>query len=172
MQLVAQKCEVWQDIWGSVSGLDTTFMKVSSCPVVDHTITGVHFAAVFWQDMYHSGRNPDFAKGVIHCNWLASIQGCKRFASFVCLWLGGIRVGINLFTNLEGCWVSVVNSCGNGGPNLVLVQELSRWWELGVNGCSLECQRVSCRSVPMYLAHWSACFTDLTHAFANSFNCG
>ena len=35
-------------------------------------------------------------------------------------------MGINSFMNLEGCWVSVVNSGRNGGPNLALVQELSR----------------------------------------------
>ena len=35
-------------------------------------------------------------------------------------------MGINLFMNLEGCWVSVANSGRNGGPNLALVQELSR----------------------------------------------
>ena len=101
-------------------------MKVSSHAAVDHTITGPHLVAVFWHDMYRSGRNPDLAEGVIHCQWLASIQGCKRSAAFVCLQLGGIGAGINLFTNLEGCWISVVNSGRNGGPNLALVQELSR----------------------------------------------
>ena len=35
-------------------------------------------------------------------------------------------MGINSFTNLDGCWISVANSARNGGPNLVLVQELSR----------------------------------------------
>ena len=75
----------WCDSWGSVSGFDTAFMKMLSCAVVDHAITGVHLVAVFWQDTYHSGRNPDLMEGVIHCNGLAGIQGCKRFASFVCL---------------------------------------------------------------------------------------
>ena len=60
-------------------------MKVSSHAAVDHAITGAHLVAVFWQDMYHSGRDPDLVEGVVHCNRLASIQGCKRFASFVCL---------------------------------------------------------------------------------------
>ena len=35
-------------------------------------------------------------------------------------------MGINLFMNLEGCQVGVVDSGRNGGPNLTLVQELSR----------------------------------------------
>ena len=35
-------------------------------------------------------------------------------------------MGINLLTNLESCQVSVANSGRNGGPNLALVQELSR----------------------------------------------
>ena len=73
------------DRWGSVSGLDIVFMKVSSCMVVDHAITGAHLVAVFWQDTYNSGRDPELMEGVIHHNRLAGIQGCKRFASFVCL---------------------------------------------------------------------------------------
>ena len=117
----------WCDIWGSVSGLDTAFTKVPSCAAVDHAITGVHLVAVFQQDTYHSGRDPDLMEGVIHQNGLAGIKGSKGFAVFVCLWLGGIRVGINLFRNLEGCQVIVADSGRNGGPNLALVQELS-WW--------------------------------------------
>ena len=61
------------------------FMKVLSCVEVDHAITGVHLVAVFQHDRYHSGRNPDLAEGVINHSWLTSIQGCKGFASFVCL---------------------------------------------------------------------------------------
>ena len=61
------------------------FTKVSSHVAVDHAIAGAHLIAVFWQDMYHSGRDPDLMEGVIHCNGLVSIQGCKGFASFVCL---------------------------------------------------------------------------------------
>ena len=102
---------------------------------VDHAITGVHLVTVFWQDTYHSGRDPDLMEGVRHCNRLASIQGCKGFALFACLCLGGIGVDINLFMNLEGCQVGVVNSGRNGSPNLVLVQEL------GINGCGSEYQK-------------------------------
>ena len=61
------------------------FTKVSSCAPVDHTITGAHLIVVFQQDTYHSGRDPDLMEGVIHHNGLAGIQGCERFASFVCL---------------------------------------------------------------------------------------
>ena len=60
-------------------------MKVSSHAVVDHAITGAHLVAVFQQDVYHSGRDPDLAEVVIHCNGLAGMQGCKVFASFVSL---------------------------------------------------------------------------------------
>ena len=35
-------------------------------------------------------------------------------------------MGINSFVNLEGCWVGVADSGRNGGPNVALVQELSR----------------------------------------------
>ena len=61
------------------------FTEVLSHVVVDHAITGVHMVAVFWQDMYHSVRDPDLMEGVVHHNGLAGIQGCKRFALFVCL---------------------------------------------------------------------------------------
>ena len=40
--------------------------------------------------------------------------------------LEGIRVDLNSFTNLEGWQISVAESGRNGGPNLALVQELSR----------------------------------------------
>ena len=73
------------DSLGSVSGLDTAFTKVLSHAVVDHAITCAHLVAVFRQDTYHSGRDPDITEGVMHHNGLASIQGCKRFKLFVCL---------------------------------------------------------------------------------------
>ena len=38
-------------------------MKVSSHVAVDHAITGAHLVALFWHDMYHSGRNPDLVEG-------------------------------------------------------------------------------------------------------------
>ena len=74
------------DSWGSVTGFNTAFTKVLSHTMVDHAITGVHLVAVFQQDTYHSGRDPELMEGVIHCNSLASIQGCKRFASFAVTW--------------------------------------------------------------------------------------
>ena len=63
----------WCDIWGSVSGFDSAFTEVLSHAVVDHNITGAHLVALFWQDAYHSERDPDLAKGVIHHNGLAGI---------------------------------------------------------------------------------------------------
>ena len=66
-------------------GLTLHSQRLLSYVVVDHVITGAHLAAVFWQDVYHSGRNPDLAEGIVHCNGLAGIQGCKRFAPIVCL---------------------------------------------------------------------------------------
>ena len=90
--------------------------------------------------MYHCSSHPNLAKGIIHGNWLTSIQGCKRFAVLIHLYLEGIRVGINLFVNLEVCWISVVDFGRSGGPKLTLVQELSRWWELGIDWGSSECK--------------------------------
>ena len=60
-------------------------MEVSFHVAVGHTITGAYLVAVFWQDTYHSGRDPDLMEGVVHHNGLGGIQGCKGFASFVCL---------------------------------------------------------------------------------------
>ena len=71
--------------WDSVDCFDTAFMKVSSHAAVDHTITDVHLIAVFWQDKYHSGRDPDFTECVIHHNGLTSIQWHQCFAAFVSL---------------------------------------------------------------------------------------
>ena len=53
--------------------------------VVDQSIADVHLVALFWQDAYHSGRDPYLMEGIVHYNGLASIQGWKGFALFVCL---------------------------------------------------------------------------------------
>ena len=90
--------------------------------------------------MDYCGGDPNLVKGIIHGNWLTSIQGCKRFAVFISMWSEGVRVGSNLFMNLEGSWVSVPDFGRDGGPKLVLVKELSRWWELGINWSSSEHQ--------------------------------
>ena len=74
--------------------------------------------------------------------------------------LEGIRVGINPFMNLEGCWVSVADFGRDIGPKLALVQELSRWWELGINWSSSECQEdelpisTAVLSTLEYMLHW------------------
>ena len=39
-------------------------------------------------------------------------------------------------------------------------------------GVAQSASRASCGSVPLYLAHWSACLTDLMHALANLLDCG
>ena len=70
-------------VWNSVIGLGTAFTQVLSHVVVNSVIAGVYLVAVFGQDTYHCSRDPNLAKGVIHGNWLTSIQGCKRFAAFV-----------------------------------------------------------------------------------------
>ena len=44
-------------------------MKVSSHAAVDHAITGAHLVDVFWQDAYHSGRDPDLATFYIATGW-------------------------------------------------------------------------------------------------------
>ena len=152
-------CGCW-GVWDSDSGLDTAFMQVSSHVAVNSTIAGVYLVAVLGQDMYHCSGDPNLVKGVIHGNWLTSIQEWKRSAMFISLWSEGVWGGINLFMNLKGCWVSVVDFCRNGGPKLVLVKELSRWWELGINWSNSECQEgklqigTTVLSTVEHMLHW------------------
>ena len=62
--------------------------------------------------------------------------------------------------NLEGCWVSVADFGRDSGPKLALVQELSRWWDLGINWCSLEHQEgelwisITLLSMLECMLHW------------------
>ena len=39
-------------------------------------------------------------------------------------------------------------------------------------GIAQSASKVSCGSALLYLAHWSACLTDLTHASENPLDCG
>ena len=39
-------------------------------------------------------------------------------------------------------------------------------------GVARSASKARCVSAPLYLAHWSACLTDLTHASANPLDCG
>ena len=39
-------------------------------------------------------------------------------------------------------------------------------------GVAQSASKVSCGSVLLYLAHWSACLMDLMHALANPLDCG
>ena len=88
--------------WDSVNCLDTAFTEVPPCAVVCGTSAGVYLIAVPGMDTYHSGRNPNLSEGVIHCNWLTSIQWCKCFAAFISLCLSKFRTGINLLTDVWG----------------------------------------------------------------------
>ena len=71
--------------WDSVDCFDTAFMKVSPHAAVCGTIADVYLIAVLWKDTHHSSRNRDFSEGVIHSNWLTSIQWHKCFAVCVSL---------------------------------------------------------------------------------------
>ena len=72
--------------WDSVDCFDTTFTtKVSPRVAVCGTIADAYLIAVPWQNTYHSSRNPNLSEGVIHCNWLSSIQWHKCSAAFVSL---------------------------------------------------------------------------------------
>ena len=57
---------------------------------------------------------------------------------------------------LSQCWYN--SSAGDG--SLVLI------------GVAQSASRARCGLAPLYLAHWSACLTDLTHALANPLDCG
>ena len=123
----------------SVNCFDTAFMEVSLHAAVCGTIAGVYKIAVLREDAYHSSRNLNLLKGVICCNWLTSIQGCKCFAAFVSLCLSRFRACINLLMDLWGCWVTVGYLGQNGCSESALVQQFCWRWEFAVGGCSLEC---------------------------------
>ena len=56
------------------------------------------------------------------------------------------------------CWCWYNSSAGDGSLLLMgVVQSASK---------------ARCGSAPLYLAHWSACFADLTQASANPLDCG
>ena len=60
------------------------FMEVSSGVAVDHAITGMHLVAVFWQDVYHSGRDPDLMEGVIWSQQAGQLKGVQEIC-IICL---------------------------------------------------------------------------------------
>ena len=39
-------------------------------------------------------------------------------------------------------------------------------------GVAQSASKAGCGLAPLYLAHWSACLTDLMHALANPLDCG
>ena len=88
--------------WDSVDCFDTAFMEVPPHAAVCGTVAGAYLIAVPWEDVYHSSRNPNLSEGVVHCNWLTSIQCCKCFAVFVSLCLSSIRACVNLLMDLYG----------------------------------------------------------------------
>ena len=57
---------------------------------------------------------------------------------------------------LSWCWYN--STAGDGS----LVWMVVTW----------SASKASCGSAPLYLAHWSACLTDLTHALVNPLDCG
>ena len=146
-------------------------MKLLSCVVVDHTITDVHLVAVFWHDMYHSGRDPDLMEGVIiTMGWLV-YRGTRDLQCLSTCDLGALeqasihsqiwRAARSVLQILAGmvvliwCWYR--SSAGDGS--------------LALMGVAWSAKRVDYGSAPLYLVHWSACFTDFMHASANPFDC-
>ena len=88
--------------WDSADYFDTAVTEVPPCVVVCGTIAGAYLIAVPGMDTYHSGGNPNLSDGVVHCNWLTSIQWCKCLAAFISLCLSRFRTGINLLTDVWG----------------------------------------------------------------------
>ena len=113
-------------------------MEVSSHAAADHAITGAHLVAVFQQDVYHSGRDPDLAEGVMHCNgWAGWHTGVQEICT-VCLPVTWASIYSQIWRD-DGSVLWIL--AGMGGPNLASVQELSKQWGLGIDGCSLEHQK-------------------------------
>ena len=158
-------------VWNSFSWLDTVFTKVSSHVAVDHTIAGVYLVAVLgrmhttvvgiqilWRVSYMAMGWPAYrgARDLHHLS-ACDLKALEQVA--ICSWT--CRAAGSVFWILAGM---VVLSChwyrsSAGERRLALI------------GVALSSRRVSCRLAPLHLAHWSACFTDFTHASANPFDC-
>ena len=115
-------------IWDSVDCFDTVFMEMLPCTAVCGTIAGTYLIAVLWEDAYHSSRHPNLSGGVVHCNWLTSIQWHKCFAVFISLCLSRFRVCINLLIDLWGWWVTVAY-LGWNGCSWFIMKTLPGWFE-------------------------------------------
>ena len=74
-------------------------------------------------------------------------------------------------------------TCGADGSLLHILAGMVVWsWHwysssagdgsLVLMGVAQSASNARCGSVPLYLAHWSACLTDLMHASANPLDCG
>ena len=79
-------------------------------------------------------------------------------------------MGINPFTNLEGCWVSVQILAGMVVLSWHWYRSAAGDGSLASFGVAQSARRTSCGLALLYC--WSACFTDFTHASANPFDCG
>ena len=138
-------------------------------------ITGAHLVAIFWQDVYHSGRDPDPVQRVSYIakGWLA-YRGARDLHCLSACDLEASRVGVNFVHKSGGLldWY-----CGILAGMVVLIWH---WYSssagdgsLASMGVTQSTKRVSCGSAPLYLVLcWSACFMDFTHASANPFDCG
>ena len=144
---------------------------MSSHVAVDHAITGVHLVAVFCQDTYHSGMDPDPMEGVIHCNRLASIQGARDLHH-----LSACDLEASQWASIHSLIWRAVGSVLQILAGMVVL--IWHWYRssagdgsLALMGVAQSAKRVSCGLALLYLVHWSACFTDLTHTSVNPFNC-
>ena len=160
------------DIRGSVSGLDTAFMKVLSCVAVDHAITGVNLVAVFgrtcttvagiqilWRLSYIAmGWLAYRGAGDLHCLSTCDLEASEWASNCSQIWRAARSVLQILAGMVVLIWHQYRSSAGEGS--------------LALMGVAWSAKRVCCGLVPLYLAHWSACFMDLTHASVNPFNCG
>ena len=76
--------------------------------------------------------------------------------SWTCMADGSLLHNLARMVVLSQRWYN--SSAGDG--NLLLM------------GIAQRASKARCGSAPLYLAHWSACLADLTHASANPLDCG
>ena len=143
---------------------------MSSHAAVDHPITAVHLVVVFWHGMYHSGRDPDLMEGVVHCSGCPAYRGARDLQHLSAC-------------DLEALEQASIHSQIWRAAGLVLqilagmVVLIWHWYRssagdrsLASMGVAQSVKSVSCGSAPLYLVHWSACFTDFMqiHLIAGS----
>ena len=162
----------WCYSWGSVSGFGTAFMEVSSHVAVDHTITGAHLVSCLLTGHIPQWQGSRFYRVCHTMQWVDQ----HTVAPVLCCIYQPV-----IWWLLSMCWsahklVWLMGHCCVSWPEWLFWVGIGTIFSAGDGslvsmGVAQSASRASCGSAPLYLAHWSACLTDLMHALANPLDC-